>query len=84
MFDKVGRVLPGKGFPGIQAPGNCDSIYPGFPGGLEIPDLVTNVEDFMRHEGKGAGNGAQVFGLAAKLSNTADKGKLSPETTSQI
>ena len=36
----------------------------------------------MRHEGERTGNGAQVLGLAAKLSNTADKRKLFPEVVS--
>ena len=76
MFDQEGGGLPGQGLTGIEAPGDRYSLHPGPARGLEVADLVANIEDLARIEGKGAGNGTQAPGLAPEFPNAADEGEL--------
>ena len=57
MFDEEGGSLPGQGLTGVEPPGDRYCVHPGPARGLEVANLVANIEDLLRIEGKGAGPG---------------------------
>ena len=64
----------------IQTPGDSNNINPSLTGCAEVPDLIADIDDFIRFQGEGTGNSTEVPCLAGQSANAAYKRELIPHS----
>lgn len=63
----------------VEAPGHCRRTGPRLLCGLEVPDLISNVDELTWGKGIGAGDRAEEAGLSLQTGAGREKIKIVPE-----